>query len=202
LFFGLAKKPSNAGPATIMNPIFQTIFLPLFFADERRRRPYWRGPSPRLRRPMVRRITADLCPLFFWQVLVEDARGATRWALPREYGGPRRVVIDRGLPRTLTRAWGPRGFFDGRKSVLSQHDAGRERFAGRLPLAPVLRPHNWLAESLPGGAFTTVGISQASTTSPASNGPARPSIGRRRVSPGAIYKPPGIGICPWVTGAE
>jgi len=120
-----------------------------------------------------------------WSILVDG--GAAGWALPSEWGGPgldRMTLLERYARvavGSLTAAF-----------VLSQHDAGVRRL-----LAASDRPSatHWLGEISEGRAFTTVGISQLTTSR---------RLGPRAMSASGVA--PGQyrlnGSMPWVTGAE
>ncbi|WP_422931023.1 acyl-CoA dehydrogenase [Singulisphaera sp. PoT] len=120
-----------------------------------------------------------------WSILVNA--GAAGWGLPKEWGGPgydRSTLLERYARvavGSMTAAF-----------VLSQHDAGVRRLlaASERPAAA-----HWLDEISQGRAFTTVGISQLTTS--------------RRLGPRAMTATevgPGQyrlnGSMPWVTGAE
>jgi butyryl-CoA dehydrogenase len=124
-------------------------------------------------------------PQSLWEIL-RDA-GATRWTLPASLGGEdcdRTTLLERYARvagGSLTAAF-----------ILSQHDAAVRRLR-----AAIDRPcaAHWLAEVAAGRAFTTVGISQLTTS--------------RRHGPHAVTAaeaPSGgfvlDGTVPWVTAAE
>ncbi len=119
-----------------------------------------------------------------WSILVEG--GATRWVLPQEWGGAgcqRWELLERYTRvavGSLTAAF-----------VLSQHDAGVRRL-----LAASDRPGAayWLREISEGRAFTTVGISQLTTSRRL--GPR--AMAATEVAPGEYQL---TGSMPWVTGA-
>lgn len=119
-----------------------------------------------------------------WQILLEG--GATRWALPRELGGDacdRPGLLERYArvaEGSLTAAF-----------VLSQHDAGVRRLldAAERPCAA-----RWLEEIAAGRAFTTVGISQLTTSR--KYGPQ--ALSAVEIAPSAHRLD---GVMPWVTGA-
>lgn len=123
-------------------------------------------------------------PDALWRELVAD--GVTRWSIPAEFGGDavERVPLLHRYARvaqgSLTAAF-----------ILSQHDAGVRRLAGA---ADRLVAREWLAKVAAGQAFTTVGISQLTTS--------------RRSGPQALVAvetPGGFrldGVMPWVTAAS
>jgi butyryl-CoA dehydrogenase len=124
-------------------------------------------------------------PDVLWSILVEA--GATRWALPASVGGEdcdRETVIERYArvaEGSLTAAF-----------ILSQHDAAvrRLRAASDRPNA-----RQWLGAIAEGRAFTTVGISQLTTS-------------RRHGTQALVARESGRGayqlegVMPWVTAAE
>jgi alkylation response protein AidB-like acyl-CoA dehydrogenase len=97
---------------------------------------------------------AGTWPEPLWGILVRA--GATRWALPEAFGGPgadRRRLVRRYAAvaeGSLTAAF-----------ILTQHDAAVRRLA---PSADRGRAGNWLAGIAGDRAFTTVGISQLTTS--------------------------------------
>jgi alkylation response protein AidB-like acyl-CoA dehydrogenase len=128
---------------------------------------------------------AGVWPEVLWSIVVES--GATRWSLPGEHGGDdldRLTLLERYAriaEGSLTAAF-----------ILSQHDAGVRRL-----LAASDRPEaaRWIGEIAAGRAFTTVGISQLTTS--------------RRHGDHAMTAsedPPGgfrlRGTMPWVTAAN
>ena len=151
------------------------------------------GPEePRLARMTARLAEADgpaddlgEWPEALWSILLDA--GATRWALPTKYNGvgcERAILLERYArvaQGSLTAAF-----------ILTQHDAGVRRLvaAEDRPVAT-----HWLTEIAAGRAFTTVGISQLTTS-------------RRHGASAltAVEFAPNIyrlsGIIPWVTGAE
>ncbi|MFO0955990.1 MAG: acyl-CoA dehydrogenase family protein [Isosphaeraceae bacterium] len=123
-------------------------------------------------------------PERLWQILKEA--GATRWALPKGQGGPGfgRPALVRRYGRiaegSLTAAF-----------LLTQHDAAVRRLA--IPGAGA-NADAWLHRIADGSAFTTVGISQLTTS-------------RRKGAAAVVARPFGRGFelhgsIPWVTGAE
>jgi butyryl-CoA dehydrogenase len=127
---------------------------------------------------------AGAWPEALWNILV--AAGATRWALPARLGGEdldRDVLIERYArvaEGSLTAAF-----------ILSQHDAAVRRL-----VAAHGRPgaRQWLGAIADGRAFTTVGISQLTTSR--RYGPH--ALVARQSGPGAYRLE---GIMPWVTAA-
>ncbi len=123
-------------------------------------------------------------PERLWRLLVEA--GATRWVLPQDSGGQpcsRPLLLERYArlaSGSLTTAF-----------ILSQHDAAVRRLSGAASREEARR---WLEAIGSGQAFTTVGISQLSTS--------------RRLGAQAVLVTetgPGTyrlrGAMPWVTGA-
>jgi alkylation response protein AidB-like acyl-CoA dehydrogenase len=122
-----------------------------------------------------------------WQVL-RDA-GATRWSLPARFGGEgadRSTILcryARVAEYSLTAAF-----------VLTQHDAGVRRLAPAAERGSHLSAAEWLERIAAGTAFTTVGISQLTTS-------------RRHGASAVIATETSArtyrldGIIPWVTGA-
>jgi butyryl-CoA dehydrogenase len=127
---------------------------------------------------------AGVWPDALWNTLV--AAGALRWALPASLGGEDcdRVTLIERYARvaegSLTAAF-----------ILSQHDAAVRRLlaAGDRPVA--LR---WLGAIADGRAFTTVGISQLTT----SRRHGAHALVAREVAAGAYRLD---GVMPWVTAA-
>lgn len=119
-----------------------------------------------------------------WEVLREA--GATRWALPTGRGGP-------GFDRpSLVRRYGR--IAEGSLTaafLLTQHDAAVRRLA--IPGAGA-NASAWLDRIADGSAFTTVGISQLTTSR--RGGPA--SVAARPFGGGFELQ----GVIPWVSGAE
>jgi alkylation response protein AidB-like acyl-CoA dehydrogenase len=127
---------------------------------------------------------AGTWPEPLWGLLV--AAGATRWALPESLGGEdceRVTLIERyarAAEGSLTAAF-----------ILSQHDASVRRLlaAGDRPVA-----RDWLGAIAGGRAFTTVGISQLTTS-------------RRHGTHALVAREQGAGsyrldgVMPWVTAA-
>jgi butyryl-CoA dehydrogenase len=127
---------------------------------------------------------ADLAgawPRTLWSLL-EDA-GATRWSLPREFGGAaiaRPLLVQRYAQLatgSLTAVF-----------ILSQHDAAVRRLAS----AETDASHRWLNAIGLGRAFVTVGISHLTTSR-------RSGISATEIAPGRFRLE---GAMPWVTGAE
>jgi alkylation response protein AidB-like acyl-CoA dehydrogenase len=93
-------------------------------------------------------------PEGLWSILTEA--GATRWALPRAVGGEecdRPTLVERYAKvasGSLTAAF-----------ILSQHDAGARRLLAASDRPAAAR---WVEEIAAGRAFTTVGISQLTTS--------------------------------------
>ena len=123
-------------------------------------------------------------PEGLWRLLVEA--GATRWSLTRDSGGQpcsRPLLVERYArlaSGSLTAVF-----------ILSQHDAAVRRLSGAASREEARR---WLEAIGPGQAFTTVGISQLTTS--------------RRLGTQALLATetgPGTyrlqGAMPWVTGA-
>ena len=127
---------------------------------------------------------AGVWPESLWQTLVQA--GANRWALPVELGGE---PLDR--PTLLARyARVAEGSMTA-SFILSQHDAGVRRLAMGLP-RPVAA--QWLERVGSGQSFTTVGLSQLTTSrrhgAQAVRAEELPD-GRFRID----------GLVPWVTAA-
>ncbi|MGZ3392766.1 MAG: acyl-CoA dehydrogenase [Isosphaeraceae bacterium] len=97
---------------------------------------------------------AGTWPEALWR-LIQDG-GATRWSLPRDFGGeacPRPLLLQRYAQLasgSLTAVF-----------VLSQHDAAVRRLDGAVD-RPAAR--EWLRAIAAGKAFTTVGVSQLTTS--------------------------------------
>lgn len=149
------------------------------------------GSDERLGRLVERLAEADGAaddagdwPSTLWSILFDE--GATRWVLPRELGGDglaRSALLEyyaRVASGSLTAAF-----------ILSQHDAGVRRL---LVNAPRLCADHWIAEIAAGRAFTTVGLSQL-TTSRRHGAQALLAV---EVGPGRYRLD---GAIPWVTGA-
>ena len=131
---------------------------------------------------------ADLAgawPSELWSLVAEA--GATRWGLAKEWGGDGldRVSLLRRFARvaegSLTAAF-----------ILSQHDAGLRRLAAVAGDRPVAR--RWVEEVVAGRAFTTVGLSQLTTSKRHQD---RALLVQPR-SPGRFVVD---GVIPWVTAA-
>lgn len=156
--------------------------------------PNWSEPDPDDARieSLVANLTredgpadaAESWPEGLWQLLVEA--GATRWALPRDFGGQpcsRPLFVERYArlaSGSLAAAF-----------LLSQHDAAVRRLSGAASREGAQR---WLHAIGSGQAFATVGISQLTTS--------------RRLGTQALLATataPGTyrlqGAMPWVTGA-
>jgi len=124
-------------------------------------------------------------PTELWEALSEV--GATRWALPHEFGGvgcDRTELLERYArvaEGSLTAAL-----------ILTQHDAALRRL---LPATdrPVAR--DWIARIAQGQAFTTVGISQLTTSRRLGTHALRAT---RTGENGYLLD----GTIPWVTAAE
>jgi alkylation response protein AidB-like acyl-CoA dehydrogenase len=130
---------------------------------------------------------AGTWPEDLWNVLVEA--GATRWALPADLGGAvcgRFALLERYArvaEGSLTAAF-----------ILSQHDAAVRRLAAADEAGrPCARP--WLEAIAAGRAFTTVGISQLTT----SRRHGTQAMVARVAGPGEYRLK---GVMPWVTAAE
>ncbi len=120
-----------------------------------------------------------------WRVVVEG--GANRWAIPVELGG---AACDRP---TLVRRYGR--LAEGSLTaafLLSQHDAAVRRLALQAERAEI---RDWLTRIADGSAFTTVGISQLTTSR---RHGASPLVATERPDGGFRLD----GVMPWVTGAE
>src|SRR5438309_11785628 len=112
--------------------------------------------------PMVESLTeadgpadeSGAWPSPLWAILARS--GATRWALPRAFGGEEcdRPTLLRRYARvaegSMTAAF-----------ILSQHDAGVRRLVAALDRPAARR---WVGAIAGGSAFTTVGISQLTTS--------------------------------------
>jgi alkylation response protein AidB-like acyl-CoA dehydrogenase len=124
-------------------------------------------------------------PEGLWSILVDA--GATRWALPTALGGDGcdRPTLAARYARvaegSLTAAF-----------ILSQHDAAVRRLVGAADRPVAAR---WLAAIAAGRAFTTVGISQLTTSR--RHGPS--ALTADELSPSVFRLK---GLVPWVTGAE
>ncbi len=127
---------------------------------------------------------AGTWPDRLWGALVE-AR-ATRWSIPIEFGG---VELDRSTLLTryarvaegsLTAAF-----------ILSQHDASVRRLIASGPTATA---RSWLEKIAAGAAFTTVGISQLTTSQRRGTS----ALTALQVDGGYVLN----GVMPWVTAAE
>jgi alkylation response protein AidB-like acyl-CoA dehydrogenase len=130
---------------------------------------------------------AGIWPDGLWRLVVDS--GATRWALPPELGGlpgERAAVLlryARLAEGSLAAAF-----------ILTQHDAAVRRFL--LATTPTAKQTaaNWLARIADGEVFSTVGISQLTTS-------------RRHGAQALLAKPTENGgycldgVMPWVTGA-
>lgn len=118
-----------------------------------------------------------------WQLLVDS--GANRWSLPSEFGGLDcdRTTLIRRYARvaegSLTAAF-----------ILTQHDAAVRRLLAARDREPIA---DWLRAIAEGRSFTTVGLSQLTTSR--RHGAA--ALKAREV--GAGYRLDGA--MPWVTGA-
>lgn len=118
--------------------------------------------------------------------LIQDA-GATRWALPREFGGeacPRPLLVQRYAQLasgSLTAVF-----------ILSQHDAAVRRLAGATDRAAA---RDWLRAIGSGKSFATVGISQLTTSRRLGS----QALVATEMEPGTFQL---NGAMPWVTGAE
>jgi alkylation response protein AidB-like acyl-CoA dehydrogenase len=154
--------------------------------------PEWSEPNESLEAAAGRLAAADgpadakgVWPETLWRIAREA--GATRWALPASAGGEDRdrlVLLERYArvaEGSLTAAF-----------ILSQHDAGVRRLAAAADRPTARR---WLDAIAAGRAFTTVGISQLTTS-------------RRHGAQAMLARPAGgggfrlEGVMPWVTAAE
>ncbi len=128
---------------------------------------------------------AGVWPQRLWDIL-RDAQ-APGWTLPAEFRGEacdRTTLIERYArvaEGSLTAAF-----------ILSQHDAGVRRLVGASGRPIAVRWLNAIAE---GAAFTTVGISQLTTSR---RHGAQALLAEERSAGGLLLK----GIMPWVTAAE
>jgi alkylation response protein AidB-like acyl-CoA dehydrogenase len=153
--------------------------------------PDWSEPNEVLNRAAARLAAADgpadaegTWPEALWSIVAEA--GATRWALPASAGGDdcdRLVLLERYArvaEGSLTAAF-----------ILSQHDAAVRRLA-----ADVDRPaaRRWLEAIAAGRAFTTVGISQLTTSR---RHGAQAMVARAGTHGGYRLQ----GVMPWVTAA-
>jgi alkylation response protein AidB-like acyl-CoA dehydrogenase len=154
--------------------------------------PDWSESNEALAAAVARLAAADgpadeegTWPEALWRIVVEA--GANRWALPASAGGPeldRPVLLERYArvaEGSLTAAF-----------ILSQHDAAVRRLAAAADRPAARR---WLDAIATGHAFTTVGISQLTTS--------------RRHGAQALVARAGErggyrlhGMMPWVTAAE
>ncbi len=154
--------------------------------------PEWSEPNEDLQAMTARLAAADgpadeagTWPEALWSIVVEA--GATRWALPATAGAAEtdRVTLLERYARvaegSLTAAF-----------ILSQHDAGIRRLLAAAD-RPVAR--RWLGAIAAGRAFTTVGISQLTT----SRRHGAQALVARETAPGAYRLD---GVMPWVTAAE
>ena len=114
---------------------------------------------------------AETWPAALWSILTDS--GATRWSLPVEIGGDactRPALIERyarAAEGSLTAAF-----------ILTQRDAAVRRLRAAADRTEARR---WLGEIAAGRAFTTVGISQLSTSRRA-GAQALKAVARRRGS--------------------
>ncbi len=124
-------------------------------------------------------------PTGLWSTLVDT--GVTRWALPVELGGEgldRSTLLSRYArvaEGSMTAAF-----------ILSQHDAGLRRLVAAID-RPVAR--RWVEAIARGDAFSTVGISQLTT----SKRHQAQVVTAREVEPGRFLVD---GLIPWVTAAS
>lgn len=158
--------------------------------------PPWSEPSPeniaRLDAMAARLAEADgpadeagVWPERLWEILLTS--GAPGWSFPSEWGGEAcdRPTLAERYARvaegSLTAAF-----------ILSQHDAGVRRLlaASERPVA-----RRWLEAIAAGRAFTTVGISQLTTSR---RHGAQAMVATETNSGGFRLD----GVMPWVTGAE
>jgi len=127
---------------------------------------------------------AGTWPEPLWQTLVEA--GANRWALPPESGGAdwdRATLLARYArvaEGSMTAAF-----------ILSQHDAGVRRLAMGLPRPVAAR---WLKRVESGQSFTTVGLSQLTT----SRRHGAQAVRAEELPDGRVLID---GLVPWVTAA-
>ncbi len=125
-------------------------------------------------------------PEELWSIVVDA--GLTCLALPVEMGGV-------GLDRVETLSW-YRTIAEGSLTaafILTQHDASVRRLVSSGP-TPVAR--DWLEKIARGEAFTTVGISQLTT----SRRHGSSAVVAREESDGSGYRIDGV--VPWVTASE
>ncbi len=153
--------------------------------------PHWSESNDGLEAMAARLAAADgpadaegTWPEALWSILIDA--GATRWALPASAGGAdcdRNILLERYArvaEGSLTAAF-----------ILSQHDAAIRRLRA-APDRPVAR--QWLGAISEGRAFTTVGISQLTT----SRRHGTQALLARETAPGAYQLD---GVMPWVTAA-
>jgi alkylation response protein AidB-like acyl-CoA dehydrogenase len=128
---------------------------------------------------------AGVWPVGLWEILVEA--GVVRWALPVEFGG---AGLDRStlLKRYARVAEGSMTA----AFILSQHDAGLRRLVAAID-RPVAR--KWVEAIAAGRAFSTVGISQLTTSKRHQS----QAVTAREVEPGRFVVD---GLIPWVTAAS
>jgi butyryl-CoA dehydrogenase len=128
---------------------------------------------------------AGVWPVELWEILTKA--GVIRWALPVESGGE-------GLDRpTLLRRYAR--VAEGSMTaafILSQHDAGLRRLVVAID-RPVAR--KWVEAIAAGTAFSTVGISQLTTSKRHQNH----AVKAWEVEPGRFVVD---GLIPWVTAAS
>jgi butyryl-CoA dehydrogenase len=128
---------------------------------------------------------AGVWPAGLWGILVDA--GVVRWALPVEFGGE-------GLDRsTLLRRYAR--VAEGSMTaafILSQHDAGLRRLVAAIDRPVALK---WVEAIARGDAFSTVGISQLTT----SRRHEAQAVRAREVEPGRFVVD---GLIPWVTAAS
>ncbi len=128
---------------------------------------------------------AGVWPSGLWATL--EGAGVTRWALPHDVGGEEcdRLTLLRRYARvaegSMTAAF-----------ILSQHDAGVRRLAAAIDRPAAVR---WLGAIAKGRAFTTVGISQLTT----SRRHASQAVRAEEVASGRFRVD---GLIPWVTAAS
>jgi alkylation response protein AidB-like acyl-CoA dehydrogenase len=154
--------------------------------------PEWSESNESLEAATTRLAAADgpadaegVWPETLWRIVIE--LGATRWALPASAGGEdcdRLLLLERYArvaEGSLTAAF-----------ILSQHDAAVRRLAAAAG-RPAAR--DWLETIAAGRAFTTVGVSQLTTS-------------RRHGAQAMLARPAKArgyrleGVMPWVTAAE
>lgn len=127
---------------------------------------------------------AGVWPSALWSTLLEFE--VPRWSLPTAVGGdeqPRALLLQRYAriaEGSMTAAF-----------ILSQHDAGVRRLAGASDRDCA---HHWLHKIGAGEAFTTVGISQLTTSR--RHGPR--ALTANETADGFVLN----GVMPWVTAAE